>query len=599
MGVAMTFISKMSRGLLFFCVFLALSGGFYFRSSNGSFEVSQMDLFGVLLLIALLFLSLSQRPISFVKWAPSAFADALYRLLERPSSKWLFRGFVFVFGFLFLGHWMRHAAFETHMYDMACLHQPLFYPFEEALFHCNTCRMNTQFAEHMVWTLIPISLLTMLAKSDVLIFAIQSLVVAVPLWIFIVHGPLKNHRLHGFWFFVLFALMRPLRDGMIFDFREDALGFGFMLLALTAFYNSRWIWGVVLTALVMLTKENFPAVTLLFGLVLLFEKRLPLTLRQRWISGLSIVALSFGIFALYNKLLIPYFMGPSEAKNNILRYFPGMGSTMSEFVINVLLNPIDFILRFGGQFFTVHGLKYILMLVLPIAIWGWRAWIWTLPGIAMGALNLLSSIPSQSSGSFHYEFIIIPFLMMACALGISKVAETKTFEQMRSTWVWALVLPLCVAGRGPVFELTDRLIYQGERIPAHITVKSWQPEGPMAGNTFTVSQLTRFKEIRLVRYPKTSPPESQDELIRALVQFNGPISITDQGRDIRDARDYALLLGEPWENALIQELLKIGGQIKSTARTASGEDFAVWIQTPEPPLETWCREKLVCTEGQR
>lgn len=579
-------------------VILALSGGFYFQGHGWAFEISQLDPFGVLLLLCLLIMTWKQGTSNFS--SGTGFGTRALTLLERPTSKWLLRGMLFVFGFLFLGHWMRHASFETHVFDMNCLHQPLFYPFEEVLFHCNTCRMNTQFAEHMVWTLIPLSLITMLLKSDVLIFVVQSLVVAVPLWIFITRGPLRAERLHGFWFFVLFALMKPLRDGMIFDFREDAVGFGLLLLAFTAFDHRRWIWGITLTFLVMASKENFPVVTALMGIVLLADRHLPLSSRQRWISGTATIVLSLLVFRIYNQVLIPKYMGPSESLNNVLRYFPGMGNTMNEFVYNALTHPWDFLTRFGPRFLTGQGLKYVAMILAPLAIWGWRdrAWIWTLPGLAMAALNVLSTQNNQSSGSFHYDFIVIPFLMMAVSLGIRSASRTRSFYELRSVWVWALVIAACVASRGPVFEVTHRLARYWDRIPAHLAVKTWKiGPGPLAANAFDLSQFNRVKELRWLRVAGGAVPEDRAEFARQMLLANPVIPITEQQRDIGDAIHFVVRLDDPWEKAVYDEALRAGGVVKGLAPRAGGEPFIAWVQTPEPLLAIWCRDLSVCRQS--
>lgn len=594
-----TILAHFAKAMVCVLIFLALSGGLYLRGQGWAVEFSQMDVFGLLLVLALLLLAFARRQSDSLFLQSNVFTRFANALLDKGQKRWIAPGLVFVFGFLFLGHWLRHMSFETNNYDMNCLHQPLFYPFEEVLFHCNVCRMNTQFAEHMVWILVPLSLVTMVLKSDVFLFVLQSLLVAIPLWIFITKGPLREEPKHGFWFFVLVALIYPLRNAMMWDFREDLFGFAFLLLAFTAFANKSWRWGTVLTLLVMTCKENFPAVTFLMGLVLIFERKLPLLRRERLIAGLIIMTFSVGSFILYHKFLIPYFMGPSEGYNNILRLFPGMGSTMSDFLMNVLKNPFKFLWTFGDRFFSMRSVRYMAMLIFPFVIWGWRAWFWAIPGIFMMMLNVMSQSDVQNSGAYHYELIIVPFLAMAVALGIQDASRTRTFAQLRGLWIWALSLALVVAGRGPVFEATDRLIYNWDRIPAHLQVRSWNIEGPLAATHYTIAQFNRVKELRTLASMRGPVPSDQSERIKQIVAYNRLVTIEEQKRDIRDAVSFALDLRDPWETAIRDELLALGGQQIETSQDARGKDYIVLVKLKEPPMLTWCRDRQICAEGMK
>lgn len=594
----MPVLSSIAVFLLWILMILAMTGGVFLRGQGWAVEFSQMDAFGTLLVMLLALMALYQRTFNMARWAPNPFYRTASRWLDEGGSRWLKPAFFFTFGFLLMGHWLRHMTFETNNFDMNCLHQPLFHPFEEVLFYCNACRMNTQFAEHMVWILVPLSLITMVLKSDVFLFVVQSLIVAVPLWLFVTRGPLKDQGRHAFWFFILIALIYPLRNGLMWDFREDAFGLGFFLLAFTAFANSRWIWGTFWILLVLACKENFPAITFLTALVLLVDRNLPLTLRQRWISAITIMVVSAVVFVLYHKVLIPMYMGTSESANNILRLFPGMGSTMSEFIINVLKNPFAFLFKFGDRFFSARSARYIAMLFLPFVVWGWRAWIWVIPGAFTIALNIMSRSDIQNSGSYHYDLIVIPFIAMSVALGIRKASQTRTFEQLKSAWIWALALGLAVAGRGPAFEVTDRLIYLWDRIPAYAKVQSWDVTGPIAANAYILPQFNRIKELRTLGVITQGVPETRRERVETWVRANAPVGLEIQNRAADDAISYALDLRQPWENALAEELKFLGGAVMHLAQDGHGRDYIVLIQMPEPPIRIWCREMNICLESR-
>ena len=594
-------VSGFGQFLFALLIVLAVSGGFMFRGHGAVVEVSQVDVFAVLFFLTLTLSCLLMKTCDFQK-LPESFGlkKKLFQFLDWGSraeglEKRLLKSFIFVFGFLFLAHLLRHFSFETNIFDMNCLSQPLFFPWTEHFFHCDTCRMDTQFAEHMVWTLVPFAPLTSVLKSDLVVFLIQSLGVCLPLWFFIRKGPLKNNPEQQFWFFILFALFSPLRYGMVSDFREDNLAFGFFLLSFTFLFQSRWIWGVFFAFLVMATKENFPAVTFLFGCLLFFDqKTFPLSDRQRKLTSVSILILSASVFLLNMKVFIPYFMGNSESKNNILRLFPGMGNTMTEFIFNVLKHPLIFIEKFGGRFIDRQSLIYLCLIFFPILIWGRKNWQWTLPGVFMVAMNIMATSNGQNHGVNHYEFIILPFLMLPVAATLRQRASQNSFASMRSTWIWALAIPLCVAGRGPAFEFTDRLVYLWDRFPAHFTVASWTPQEPLAADQFLLAQFNRVLHQRWL-LPPSGPVMSDDtEIIRRLTESNPLRPPLEQGRDISDAKSFALDLTEPWQKAIFEMLKRQGGKVVDIAKKANGEDYIALITFDEAPAIRWCSQMQLC-----
>lgn len=590
----MRILDQIASGLVVLILFLFLSGGVMIRASGAKIEFSQVNAFAALLLLIILLLERTGRPPG-AAWAR---LERIFRWGADPIRAWprLAGAFAFFFLTLFTGHLVRHLVFETHMYDMAFQHQPLFFPWLEGrLFHCDACRMQTLMGEHMAWTFAALSLIAAPIKSDVLLFFLQALIPAGALWIFIRKGPLERVPSAWFWFFVLFALFRPFREGLIFDFREDIMGFAFLLLSLTALSRGQAVWGLVAALLAMWSKENFPAVTFLMGGVLLLDRHLPLDRRTRIRTALLLMAASLATFVIFNRFLIPAFMQSSEARNNILNRFPGFGSTMSEFILNVLKNPFAFLSAFGGRFFEGPSLRYLATLLLPLFIFGRRAWIWTIPGWAMAALNVLSNSEGQRSGSFHYEFIILPFWMFAVALGIHHAHETSSERGYKRAWIWALLLALLLAGRGPLFEVTDRLHEYGHRLRAGIEVQFWPASDlPLASQTRVMPQFVESPHLRLLQSPEGPPVDDRLTNIRTYVTANPPIPIHEQGRDPGDARVFALRMDDPWEVFLKNELLAMGGAVLRAAPTDA--PFLIMIQTNQPLFLKWCAEDGICPE---
>ena len=577
--------------LVYLILGLILFGGARVSLPSGHLELAQIDLFAFALLILLgMDIRRGSKSESLRAWD-----IRIEKYVLRPiQEKKLWIGLAVVGTVLLLVHLVRDLTLQTHMFDNSCLHQPLFYPFEPQFFHCNACRMDTQFAEHILWPLVVLAPLTSLLKSDLFIFILQILFVLGPLAFYITRGPLQERS--RLWILAAFVVLcsSPLRHSLFRDFREDHLIFGAFLMAGWALQTKRPWHYLSFLLLGILSKENAPVVGFFFLFPILFDKNLPLSKLQRQRLAGATAFLTLAYTALLVKVIIPNFMGSSESENNILRAYPGMGSTMSEFAINVLKNPFAFMSLVADPLLNLSSLKYVFRLLTPFLLLFLCGRWWlvpALPGIFMNLSAVGFSREVQRMQIFHYELIILPFLVLGM---VQSLAWSRKWDFQRPRFAFlVLAVALCAFGRSPVYYMTSWLAEFGYRIPGALALDRLRLEEPLAASPYLWPQLNHLKELRYIDIPSDLGGDPTEKIKRFLSQ-NPPRPLTGQGRDPGDSRLYLLQLDIPGTEAFRQELLRIGGSEIWKHSDTRGRPFLSLIQTPQPVFSIWCEQMNLC-----
>ncbi len=515
----------------------------------------------------------------------------LYRWGQLAGDRKFLIAVTLCFAIAFLSHLLRHWTFGTTFFDMSFLNPPLFFPFGDVLFHCSVCRNGTQFAEHIVWSLVPFALITQFIQSDVLIFLFKALCLFLPVYYFVRSGPLKERKDVWLWVFVLLMLSTPFKANFTWDFREDHLAFALILFTALAMYRQKIFVAFLLIMATAATKENLPFSTVLWCIPLIFAKEIQLSKKQRYLWSALIAITSLVYLVLVNKVFIPHFMAGGESQNNILLRFPGVGNTMEEAIQNVIARPFHYLFLFLSRLSFAHTIKYLAFVLIPFVL-GYRAWIWFVPALPQLAANLLVDHEQQRMMVNHYEVIILAFLFIALCFGISK---TEKLKQDRAI-LCSLLLALCVAGRGPVVEISKRLVYKWYLIPPAIEMMAWEQKviPPLTADAFTVTHFHRIKDIRILEIPQHVLMETEEGRLAAFVEMNPKRMSYDQAKDGSDAQTFLVnlsLLGGKWFEDL---LFQMGGVELARTKDGRGRDFAVLIHMKKNPFVTLCEEKGIC-----
>jgi hypothetical protein len=176
----------------------------------------------------------------------------------------------------------------------------------------------------------------------------------------------------------------------------------------------RWFW--VCAVSLWLVKENGAIVSAMLAP--------PLFLKGRRRDAVLLGLLSVGVFALINGKVMAMM---ASATGDI-------GTVASRRAANI---------RIIGEWRTV---TYLIGVLLPFAVIARPCWSW-LPAIALMAMNVV--ISTRSIG-FHYECIVIPFLVYGL---ITALKGREKPAQRNAAAAFAACALLAVFGRSPVLSL--------------------------------------------------------------------------------------------------------------------------------------------------
>jgi uncharacterized membrane protein len=437
---------------------------------------------------------------------------------------------------LLIAHLFRHWGLLTHGYDVGFVNQPLFYPFAEAPMWCVLCTGKSYLAEHLTLSFYLLAPITSLFKSDELIIVLQFLIVVIPCLILIFKGPLKEFK--DLWPMALIIIVshRSLRNGLIFDFREDQIAFMGFLLTCILIHKHKYFYSLIPLLIAVASKENMALIAPFLCFPLIFDKNLNASQKKRYLLSFIIISFSFlWLWGTFSKVM-PYFAGGAQTQSVILLRLPGLGSTPLEIIQNAIFNPLPLLSFIFESIFSFEHFKYLLILLLPTCLFTWRAWPWMIPAIPGIAMNLISAVPNQRTMLFHYDFCILPFIFFACVKGMSLTPKEKLKKN-----AWAIILfCLILIGRPPTQKLYDYAPTMLKNWRSAHFLNSISGDQPTAASMPTVAQLTHLKNLRVFNLKKG------EETIKADLMKNN-FSLSDVERFIIDKnsqKEASLLNGQ-------------------------------------------------------
>ncbi|MGK5086163.1 DUF2079 domain-containing protein [Bdellovibrionota bacterium FG-2] len=453
--------------------------------------------------------------------------------------------FVLVFGGLFLAHCLKHLSFRTDMADMTFLHQALFHPFSRPVLQCDFCPGGSFLGAHLAFSLGLPGLIMGWIQSDTLVFLLQVFAVAGPLWVGFRLGPLRGRPERWFWVGFIILANRSLRNSLIWDFREDHLIFAFLLGACLSLYRSRVAGFFGFLILALFSKENVAWIALFFVFPVLYEKRMTLSRPARWKVVVAVLGLCliWGIFSF--RVLIPHFSGAMEKAMDIPKRFPGLGGTPQEVLQKLLFSPAVWWMLLKTKLFSFSALKYGIFLLGPFLFFARKGWVWLFPVIPGLAMNLLSSMATQRSMEFHYDLVILPFLVMALWSGVERFSNGFVPQK---TWMTAVVLALCFSGRWPAFYVSSFWPTQ-EEAHAAADLRRVGAGGLTAASSRGLAHLSTLSWLSKIEEPQIPEWEAFWQVNPGLLHADRLIWDQSQG----------------WQKQLAQEFLKRGARDISSA----------------------------------
>jgi len=434
--------------LVIFILFLLISGGAIIKTDFGKIEFSSLDPWVLALgLIVFIRLRASTQRLPALNWISHfivKFNDItfskLFSILALSTTGFL----------LFFAHVFKEWSFNTHGYDQGFVHQPIFNVFTPNLLTCNLCATNSYFSEHLSFILVPVGLITSLISYDEVVFLLQTIILILVPILTLIYSPLKNKK--NLWPIFVIAILshKSYRSGFIWDFREDNLALLFLTITGLSLLNKNWIGYIVFLTLSLLCKENIGLVSVFFVFPIMLDKSLHIKYGTRVRISLITVSICLIYTLIAFKFLMPYFGEGATRTTQLVTRFPRFGSTPNEVLNNLFTRPMLLFNLISTEFFRISVFKYLIFLFLPFIWFLLRSPWWIIPTLPGLAMNILSNADTQISMNFHYDQIILPFLIIG---SVSAAIAPKTRFSSRSISL-ILLFALAVSGRWPGFFVT-------------------------------------------------------------------------------------------------------------------------------------------------
>lgn len=490
------FLDWLTWGLGVFCGVLLLTGGYILKLPHAKIEFSSLDpwMWTWLLLLGIRWQVAQRQAAPIWTWLSKKIQWIVF---DSDRSKRFADG-VFILGALSIGlaHVFKHYGGYTYFFDVTFVHQAIYQAFSSPILHCDLCDGATYLGEHLAWTFLFLAPIASLFKSwvgrDLFIFIFQSVfILGSAYWVLL---SVFRSKISGTGMLFVAAIVmmahRAVRGNLLWDFREDHIAFGALMLAAMALFRSKqWMYFFCI-ALAAFSKENVAMVLPFFVAPIFLERELTFSFRQRIFLAMITVFFSVVWVIISFRWIIPYF-NPHPGTNEIAVRLAEFGATPAEVLKNVLFSPLAW-LKLLLSVFSKSSVKYLILLIMPWIFFVRRAWVWFIPALPGIAMNLLSSSENQRSLYFHYEAIIIPFLLIGAWLGIRRTPMHQ--------WMMGLMLAIAFSGRWPGHYLQEYWP-ESDRWEENLFLQNQRSQKGdiVAAFPFALAHLSQMPELRMIR----------------------------------------------------------------------------------------------------
>jgi len=484
----------------FLCFLLVITGGFVLRIPHLYLDLSSVDTFAMIALVLFAFFHrrIAEKSKVYFFWNQDAFRED-----TRPLSSFFWG----VFGILFLAHVGKHWSLLTDGFDLTFLHQALFHPFSHPFFSTDMSHSGSMMGEHLVFSLVPLSIFTQFLRSDELIFLIQALAVAVPLYFLLFKSALSSRIRAVLLVPVILVLANAsLRQSLIFDFREDSFAFLGLMISILGSLNGKIAQYLLGFFIAILAKEHVFLITLAFSPILVLSREIGFSKKTKWALALFTALASVIYGALAFRILIPYFNPTLQTSGTtIVLRLHQFGDTPNAILENILLHPINWF-RLLGNFLSKDALLYLAKMLVPLLpfLFFREAFLFSVPGLVGMAINVFSGHHGQTSMQFHYDLVVFPFLFTGLCVGVwHQYTEgfLRPSDPKRSQKALAcILLAFCFSGKWPLFQLTH-FFPTGAEIQARLELLKLDHAIPVVTSVRLSAQVTQHNEL-LIFDPK-------------------------------------------------------------------------------------------------
>lgn len=308
---------------------------------------------------------------------------------------------------------LRHYTFQTQAWDLAAFEQS-YWNTINGKFMWNILENTHHFAVHFSPILLIYVPFYFIWPSPYTLLILQSLSLALAGWpLYLLTKNLINKK----WALIItgaYFLYPPLHWINLFDFHEVPLT---IPLIFTTFYylqKEDYLKTSIFLSLTALVSENIIVAVIFLGIYIFLFKH------KKFGLGATIIGVTY--FILVAKVFMPALGGGIVRLDRYAQF----GNSATEIIKNVILNPKLTI----ETVFTLSKGLYLLKIFMPLAflpLIAWPSLILFVPGLAQ---NLLTTFDLQFSGFYHYDSILVPFVIVGLVFAVQKTLSKDKFKKL-------------------------------------------------------------------------------------------------------------------------------------------------------------------------
>lgn len=377
---------------------------------------------------------------------------------------------------------VRHYTFQTQTWDLAVFEQS-FYSTVHGNFMVNAFENGSHFAVHFSPTLLLLVPFYALWQSPYALLLIQSLALgmgALPLYLYT--KKILNKR-YGLLVGGLYLVYPSLHWINLFDFHAVSFAIPLTLAAWYYLNESKYWLMSVFIILAAGTEENIIVTILFIGLYLL--------VKRRWRIGSAVTLSSLVYFGLVGYVIMPAFGGGIARLDRYQQF----GDTLPAIIAGVITNPV----LTAATIATPAKALYLVKLLVPVFF---------LPLLSAGHIlllipgllqNLLTNTESQYASFYHYDSILVPFILIASAHGLKHIFDRQfVSSRILATTVTASAI-ICLVWLSPLSPINIPINkFDRQRIQTfRQIIKAIPPTASVAVDTNLVPHLTHREHVYL------------------------------------------------------------------------------------------------------
>ncbi len=311
---------------------------------------------------------------------------------------------------------LRYETFTATAFDLGNLDQVIWNTIHGRPFALTNQGVDwygppTRLGFHVEPILLPLSLLYLFHADPRILLIFQTIVLAlgaIPVFL-LTRKHIPEWPLLAGVMSMAYLCMPALMGLNLFDFHPLSLATPLLLCAVLALDNRRYGWFLLCCVLAACCKEEVPLAVAMLGVLVIWKYRMPRLGVLMFIVGAFWTLFAFAV-------IMPHFNYPGALKNNYWYRYVAFGSSPGAAVVNILLHPW-LLFALLALFVTLDRFYYLLGIFRSTGFLALLAPEWLLPALPSFAINLLSSDALLYSGVYHYNAIIISFVMIAAIHG--------------------------------------------------------------------------------------------------------------------------------------------------------------------------------------